>query len=175
MLGNEFRTPVQLFEAALSQMHHIAHDKSYVSQDSVIIEELIAQGKTTVVGWLCDEEFKSGFENNPTSYYFGIAVNLLVSGMYYADVWVNNNKDISGVKYADIYEGGLWNNVQRLLEDKTDEGKQKFQSFSRELFDIWLSLVKSYNKLSNFGEYIVDTMVSFFQIGVCIKLTVFGY
>lgn len=175
MLGNEFRTPVQLFEAALSQMHTIAQEKSYVSQDSVIIEELIAQGKTTVVSWLCDDDFKSGFKNNPTSYYFGVSVNLIVSGMYYADVWVNNNKDLSGVKYTDIYDGGLWNNVFRLLEDKTDEGKQKFQLLSRDLFDTWLSLVKPYNKLSNFGEYIVDTMVSFFQIGVCIKLTNFGY
>ena len=175
MLGNEFRTPVQLFEAALSQMHQNAHEKSYVSQDSVIIEELIAQGKTTVVGWLCDEEFKSGLENNPTSYYFGIAVNILVCGMYYADVWVNNNKDISSVKYSDIYEGGLWNNVLRLLEDKSDDVKVKFQAFSKEMFDIWTTFVKPYNKLSNFGEYIVDTMVSFFQIGVCIKLSLFGY
>ncbi len=175
MLGNEFRTPVQLFEAVLSQMHLIALNKLYVSQDTVIIEELIAQGKTNAVAWLCDDEFKLGFENNPTSYYFGIAVNLLVSGMYYADVWVNNNKDLSCVKYTDIYEGGLWNNVHRLIEDKTDEGKQKFQHLSRELFDIWLAFVKPYNKLSNFGEYIVDTMVSFFQIGVCIKLTKFGY
>ena len=175
MLGNEFRTPVQLFEAALSQMHQVAYDKSFVAQDSVIIEELIAQGKTTTVAWLCDEEFKAGLEKNPTSYYFGIAVNLLVCGMYYADVYVNNNKDLSTVKYSDIYEGGLWNNVYRLLEDKTDESKLQFQQLSRELYDIWTALVKPYNKLSNFGSYIVDTMVSFFQIGVCVKLSLFGY
>ncbi|MBQ7900863.1 MAG: hypothetical protein IJ365_02710, partial [Clostridia bacterium] len=116
-----------------------------------------------------------GLEKNPTSYYFGSAVNLLVCGMYYADVYVNNNKDLSAVKYIDIYEGGLWNNVYRLLEDKTDESKLQFQQLSRELYDIWTSLVKPYNKLSNFGSYIVDTMVSFFQIGVCIKLSLFGY
>ncbi len=173
MLGNEFRTPVQLFEAILTQMHLHSLEKSYVSNNSVFIEELIAQGKTCVVSWLCDEEFKSGFENNPTSYYFGIAVNLLVCGMYYADVWVNNNKDISQVKYTDIYEGGLWNNVMRLIEDTNDAAKVSFQSFSRELFDIWTSYVKPYNKLSNFGEYIVDTMVTFFQIGVCVKYNMF--
>lgn len=175
MLGNEFRTPVQLFEAALSQMHSIAHDKSFVAEDTVIIEELIAQGKTTTIAWLCDEEFKAGLEKNPTSYYFGIAVNLLVSGMYYADVYVNNDKDMSSVKYSDIYNGGLWNNVYRLLEDKTDESKVQFQVLSRELYDIWTAMIKPYNKLSNFGSYIVDTMVAFFQIGVCIKLSLFGY
>lgn len=175
MLGNEFRTPVQLFEACLTQMHARAQEKSYVSTDSVIIEELIAQGKTCVVRWLCDDEFKSGFENNPTSYYFGISVNLIICGMYYSDVWVNNNKDISQVNYTDIYEGGMWNNVLRLLESTSDNTKVLFQTFSRELFDIWTSLVRPYNKLSNFGEYLVDTLVAFFQIGVCIKLNLFGY
>ena len=175
MLGNEFRTPVQLFETALSLMHSIADERQYVSKNSVIIEELIAQGKTSVVAWLCDEEFKSGLENNPTSYYFGIAVNLVVCGMYYADVWVNNNKNISEVKYSDIYDGGLWNNIQRLIDNKTEEEKVNFQKLLRDLFDVWTDLVKPYNKLSNFGEYIVDTMVSFFQIGVCIKFKLFDY
>lgn len=175
MLGNEFRTPVQLFEAVLSSMHSYSNERGYVSQNSIVIEELIAQGKTNVISWLTDDEFKSGLNNNPTSYYFGIAVNVLVSGMYYADVWENNNKYIKDVKYTDIYDGGLWNNILRLIEDKTDEGQIKFKNFLKELYDIWTGYVKSYTKLSNFGEYIIDTMVSFFQIGVCIKLSLFDY
>lgn len=175
MLGNEFRTPVQLFEAVLSSMHSYANEKQYVSQNSIIIEELVAQGKTNVIAWLSDEEFKSGLNNNPTSYYFGIAVNVLVSGMYYSDVWVNNNKNIKDVKYTDIYEGGLWNNINRLIEDKSDEKQNEFRSFLKDIFDIWTNYIKPYNKLSNFGEYIIDSMVAFFQMGVCIKLSLFNY
>ena len=175
MLGNEFRTPVQLFEATLTTMHATALERSFVSEDTLIVEDLIARGKSTAIAWLCDEEFKAGLDKNPTSYYFGIAVNLMVCGMYCADVYVNNDKDLSDFKYTDIYEGGLWNNVYRLLEDKTDESKNQFQQLARELYDIWTALVKPYNKLSNFSSYIIDTMVAFFQIGVCIKMSLFGY
>ena len=153
----------------------LQNEKQYVSQNSIIIEELVAQGKTNVIAWLSDEEFKSGLNNNPTSYYFGIAVNVLVSGMYYSDVWVNNNKNIKDVKYTDIYEGGLWNNINRLIEDKSDEKQNEFRSFLKDIFDIWTNYIKPYNKLSNFGEYIIDSMVAFFQIGVCIKLSLFNY
>ena len=85
MLGNEFRTPVQLFEHNLMLMHNVAMERSFVNEDTYITEELIAHGKTCVISWLTDEEFKAGLSNNATSYYFGVAVNLLVCGMYYAD------------------------------------------------------------------------------------------
>lgn len=176
MLGNEFRNPVQLFEQIFIQMHSLAQDMSFVSADSIINEELMAYGNTCSIAWICDKEFKSSLEKNPTSYYFGVATNLLVSGMYLADVWANNNGDLSKVKYTDIYDkGGLWNNVFRLLEDPTDESKKQFQILSKELFDIWSVNIRPYMKLSNAGEYLIDTMTSFFQIGVCIKLTLLGY
>lgn len=176
MLGNEFRNPVQLFEQIFIKMHSVATDMSFVSADSIINEELMAYGKTCSIAWLCDKEFKSGLEKNATSYYFGIGTNLLVCGMYFADIWANNDGDLSGVKYTDIYDnGGLWNNVVRLLEDPTDESKKQFQILSKDLFDIWSNHIRPYWKLSNAGEYLIDTMTAFFQIGVCIKLSLLGY
>ena len=70
MLGNEFRTPVQLFEATLTTMHATALERSFVSEDTLIVEDLIARGKSTAIAWLCDEEFKAGLDKNPTSYYY---------------------------------------------------------------------------------------------------------
>lgn len=169
MYDREFRNSVQLFELVLTNMHQIAFDMSFTDENPVINEELIANGKTCVISWLCDEEFKSGLIKNPTSYYFGVAVNLMVCGMYYADCWANDRK-LSELNYTDIYDGGLWNNVYNLLEDATDDSKNKFQILARELYDIWTLHTKPYLKLSNAGEYIVDTMVAFFQTGVDIKL-----
>lgn len=174
MLGNEFRNPVQLFEKIYIEMHSHASAMSFADSDTYINEELMAYGKTCSIAWLCDKEFRAGLEKNATSYYFGLGTNLLVCGMYFAEIWANNDGDLSGVKYTDIYEGGLWNNVYRLLEDETDESKNQFQLLSKDLFGIWSANVKPYWKLSNAGEYLIDTMTAFFQIGVCIKLSLMG-
>lgn len=171
MAGREFQTPVGLFETAVTRMHAAALDLGFADESPVMNHELIAAGKTCVISWLGDAEFKSGLEKNPTSYYFGIATNLLVCGMYYAQKWVND-EDISSLGHADIYDGGLWKNVYDLLEDKTDDSKNRFVILARDLYDIWTDLVRPYMKLSNAGQYLIDTMVAFFQAGADIKLSI---
>lgn len=171
LAGREFQTSVGLFETAVAQMHTTAFDIGFVDESPVINHELLAAGKTCVISWLGDAEFKSGLEKNPTSYYFGIATNLVVCGMYYAQKWAED-EPLADIGYADIYNGGLWTTVYELLEDKTDKSKEQFTILAGDLYDIWTSLIRPYMKLSNAGQYLIDTLVAFFQTGVDIKLSI---
>lgn len=174
MGNNEYKTPTQLFEYVLLEMQDIARKDELIGDETIMVPELIVHGKAFILKWLECDEFKQTFKGNATRYYFGIAVNALVGGMYYAQVYNQNSEAIGDIEFDDIYEGGLWNNVYDLLEDPTDSSKGQFKLAANDMFSVWSGAVKPYFKLTDAAKYLVDSLVAFFQLGIEIKYSILG-
>ena len=79
------------------------------------------------------------------------------------------------IKYDEIYDGGVWNNVFVLLEMTDDSSKKDFQNFIIELYEKWVVLLKDRFQAPGANEYILKTMCAFFQLGVTLRLDILGY
>ncbi len=167
------KTPLELYEDLYNELYNVM-DASNFAGDNTIIPELIPYSKAFILKWLECDEFKDTFKGNATRYYFGIATNALVGGMYYARAYNNNPDKISEIEFDDIYAGGLWKNVYDLLEDTTDESSNEFKLLVSDMYRIWSKTIKPYFSLKDAPKYLTDTLTAFFHIGIAIEYSVMG-
>ena len=163
-------------QAKLSgEIHWIARERDYIVNDVIMVENLNALGEKYIADWLSDSEFYSTFKGNMVGYYLGICVNALCGGLVYADAWADGDDRLSKIKYDEIYDGGVWNNVFVLLEINDNNKCKEFQNFIIEMYEKWVVLLKDYFQSEKANEYILKTMCAFFQLGVTLRLDMLGY
>lgn len=172
---NKMKTSRELFKNILIELHKAAQAKGYTEKDAIMVEELLERGFRYSLDWLADTEFYSTFKGNMVGYYLGLCVNCLCGGLAMADAWADGDNRLSGMKYDEIYDGGVWNNVFVLVEMTSDSDKKDFQNFIIEMYEKWVVELKDYFKLPGANDYISKTLAAFFQLGVTMRLELLGY
>lgn len=169
------KTSRELFKNILIELHKAAQAKGYTEKDAIMVEELLERGFRYSLDWLADTEFYSTFKGNMVGYYLGLCVNCLCGGLAMADAWADGDNRLFGMKYDEIYDGGVWNNVFVLVEMTSDSDKKDFQNFIIEMYEKWVVELKDYFKLPGANDYISKTLAAFFQLGVTMRLELLGY
>lgn len=172
---NDTKTSRELFKKLLIDIHKAAQGRDYIEKDAIMVEELLDKGFRYSLDWLADTEFYQTFKGNMVGYYLGLCVNCLCGGMAMADAWADGGERLSQMKYDEIYDGGVWNNVFVLLEISSDNDRKDFQNFILELYEKWVVELKDYFKLPGANDYIAKTLAAFFQLGVTMRLEILGY
>ncbi len=172
---NEPKTSRELFKNILIELHKAAQAKGYTEKDAIMTQELLDRGFRFSFDWLADTEFYETFKGNMVGYYLGLCVNCLCGGLAMADAWADGDDRLSSMKYDEIYDGGVWNNVFVLLEMTSDNDKKDFQNFIIEMYEKWVVELKDYFKLPGANDYISKTLAAFFQLGVTMRLELLGY
>ncbi len=152
-----------------------AKEEDYIENELIMIPELDAPARKYAMDWLKDEEFKSTFKGNTTGYYLGLCANAIGGGMLFASAWADNIKKFDALRYDELYDGSVWENIFILAETSTDAEKTKFRAFVIKLFEVWVKSVYEYLALENAGDYLIESMRAFFLVGAGIKLCALGY
>jgi len=174
-MSNELKTPKEIYTDVLVAIHKAALERDYITQDAIMVEELLDKAFSYSSDWLCDGEFYATFKGNMVGYYLGVCVNCLCGGMVCADAWADGGDALGNLKYDEIYEGGVWNNIFVLLEMKGDSNCKDFQNFIIEMYEKWVVMLKDYFKADDAGKYISTSLAAFFQLGVSLRLDILGY
>ena len=95
--------------------------------------------------------------------------------MLYASAWADNIKKFDLLRYDELYDGSVWENIFILSEAHTDVEKTDFRAFVIKLFEAWVKSVYEYLSLDNAGDYLIESMRAFFLVGAGIKLYLLGY
>ena len=168
-------TSKEYFNTVVKLLADKTRDKGYIDEELIMIPELAEVGLTYSMEWLKNEEFKNVFKGNTTGYYLGLCANALGGGMLYANAWADNIKEFNRLRYDEIYDGSVWENIFILAETSTDAEKTKFRELVIFLFESWVKSVYEYLELENAGEYLIESFRAFFLIGAGIKLCILGY
>jgi len=168
-------TSSEFFKNTLKMLSDKARESDYTGDELVMIPELIETGKTYVVSWLKDEEFKATFKGNTTGYYLGLCANAIGGGMMYANAWADSTMKFDSLRYDSLYEGSVWENIFALLEVTDNEEKTNFRKFVLVIFEEWVKTVYPYLSEENAGDYLIESFNAFFQLGAGIKLCTLGY
>ena len=168
-------TSREYFKTALKLLADIASQEEYTDSELVMIPELDSPSRSYAMSWLKDEEFKSTFKGNTTGYYLGLCTNAIGGGMLYASAWADNIKKFDLLRYDELYDGSVWENIFILSEAHTDVEKTDFRAFVIKLFEAWVKSVYEYLSLDNAGDYLIESMRAFFLVGAGIKLYLLGY
>ena len=171
---NDLKTPKEIYTDVLVSIHKSALERDYMTQDAIMVETLSEKSFEYSAEWLADEEFYATFKGNMVGYYLGICVNCLCGGMIYADLWADGGTELK-IKYDEIYEGGVWNNIFVLLEMNGDNDRKDFQNFIIEMYEKWVVILKDYFKEDEAKKYISTSAAAFFQLGVSMRLDILGY
>lgn len=174
-MDKNMQSPLSLQAQFSASLHREAQKRDYIVNDAIMVEKLTEIGEKYTADWLSDAEFSATFKGNMVGYYLGICVNCLCGGLSCADAWADGDNRLENIKYDEIYEGGVWNNVFVLLEMTDPNECKDFQNFIIELYEKWVVLLKDYLSLENSNEYILKTLSSFFQLGVSLRLDILGY
>jgi len=174
-MNNNLKTSTELFKSILISIHKSAYSKDYITKDAIMVEELLDYGFKYSLDWLSDTEFYNTFKGNMVGYYLGLCVNCFCGGLAVADAWADGGERLSKIKYDEIYEGGVWNNVFVLIEMTDDNDKKDFQNFMLSLYEMWVVELKDYFKAPGANEYISKSLAAFFQLGVTMRLDILGY
>ncbi len=174
-MSNELKTPKEIYSDVLIAIHKSAIDREYITQDAIMVEELLDKAFNYSSNWLDDGEFYATFKGNMVGYYLGMCVNCLCGGLFFADAWADGGDGINKIKYDEIYEGGVWSNIFVLLEMHGDNNHKTFQNFMIEMYEKWVVMLKDYFKADNAREYIATSLAAFFQLGVTLRLDILGY
>ena len=169
------RTGKEFFNYILKVLADKAMEEDYIVDELVIIPELTEISRKYSMDWLKDEEFKSTFKGNTTGYYLGLCANSVGGGMLFANAWADNYKEFNSLKYDELYDGSVWENIFILSEAHTDAEKTDFRGFVIKLFEVWVKEVYPYLELENAGDYLIESFRAFFLIGAGIKLCILGY
>lgn len=153
----------------------IASAEEYTDSELVMIPELDSPSRAYAMSWLKDEEFKATFKGNTTGYYLGLCTNAIGGGMLYASAWADNIKKFDLLRYDELYDGSVWENIFILSEAHTDSEKTDFRAFVIKLFEAWVKSVYEYLALDNAGDYLIESLRAFFLVGAGIKLYILGY
>lgn len=174
-MENTNATPLSLQAKLSNELHRAAQERDYIINDAIMVEKLNELAPKHVASWLSDSEFYATFKGNMVGYYLGLSVNALCCGLSCADAWADGDDRLSKIKYDEIYEGGVWNNVFVLLEMTDNNERKDFQNFMIEMYEKWVVLLKDYFQTSDANEYILKTLCAFFQLGVSLRLDILGY
>lgn len=165
----------EFFSHILKIIADKAKENDYIEDELVMIPELTDVSRTYVMQWLKDEEFKSTFKGNTTGYYLGLCANSVGGGMLYSSAWADNIKQFNSLRYDELYDGSVWENIFILAETHTDAEKTEFRGFVIKLFEAWVKEVYTYLELDNAGDYLIESFRAFFLLGAGIKLCILGY
>lgn len=168
-------TSSEFFKNTLKMLSDKARENDYTGDELVMIPELMESGRSYVMQWLKDEEFKATFKGNTTGYYLGLCANALGGGMMYANAWADSPSRLGALKYDSLYDGSVWENIFSLAEVKTDEEKTNLRKFVLVIFEEWVKSVYQYLAFDNAGDYLIESFNAFFQLGAGIKLYILGY
>ncbi len=169
------KTSQELFKEILINIHLSAKKREYIEKDAIMVAQLTEKGFQISQQWLCDAEFKDTFKGNMVGYYLGLCVNCFATGLLMADAWADCGYALSRIKYDQIYDGVVWDNIFVLLEMKPDGDRKDFQNFIIEMYEKWVVALKDYFALPNANEYIEKTISAFFVLGVTMRLEILGY
>lgn len=165
----------EYFNNLLKLLADKAREKEYIDEELIMIPELSQVGLKYSMEWLKNEEFKATFKGNTTGYYLGLCSNAIGGGMLYANAWADNIKEFNLLRYDEIYDGSVWENIFILAEASSDADKTNFRELIIYLFEAWVKSVYEYLQLDNAGEYLIESLRAFFLIGAGIKLCILGY
>ncbi len=168
-------TSKEYFKNVIKLLADKTREKDYIEEELIMIPELSDVGLKYSMDWLKDEEFKNTFKGNTTGYYLGLCANSIGGGMLYANAWADDIKEFNLLRYDEIYDGSVWENIFILAEANSDADKTKFRELVICLFEAWVKSVYEYLSLDNAGEYLIESMRAFFLIGAGIKLCILGY
>ena len=122
-------TSSEFFKNTLKMLSDKAKENDYTGEELVMIPELMESGRGYVMQWLKDEEFKATFKGNTTGYYLGLCANAVGGGMMYANAWADSSLKFDALKYDDLYDGSVWENIFTLAELGNNEEKTNFRKF----------------------------------------------
>ena len=168
-------TSKEFFKNTLKLLADKAKKEDYIADELVMIPELSETARKYSMEWLKDEEFKNIFKGNTTGYYLGLCANAIGGGMLYASAWADNLRQFDKLRYDEIYDGSVWENIFILAEANNDADKTNFRKFVIVLFEAWVKEVYEYLQADNAGDYLIESFRAFFLIGAGIKLCILGY
>lgn len=174
-MDNNTKTPRKIYKEILIDIHKSALDRGYITKDAIMVEELLDMGFKFSSDWLGDDEFYQTFKGNMVGYYLGLCVNCFADGLFVADAWADGDKRLSTIKFDEIYDGGVWNNVFVLLEMTDANERKDFQNFMIEMYEKWVVSLKDYFETENANEFISISLAAFYQLGVTMRLDILGY
>ena len=165
----------EYFNNLLKLLADKTRDKDYIDEELIMVPELSEAALKVSMEWLKNEEFKAAFKGNTTGYYLGLCSNAIGAGMLYANAWADNIKEFKLLRYDEIYDGSVWENIFILAEAHSDSDKTNFRGLIIYLFESWVKSVYEYLQLENAGEYLIESLRAFFLIGAGIKFCILGY
>ncbi len=174
-MENTQKTPRKIYKDILIKLHKSALERGYIIKDAIMVEELLDMGFKFSADWLSDTEFYETFKGNMVGYYLGLCVNCFACGLSTADAWADGDNRLIKIKYDEIYEGGVWNNIFVLLEMTDNNERKDFQNFMIEMYEKWVVDMKDCFDMPGANEYISVSLGAFYQLGVTMRLDILGY
>ena len=148
------------------ELHKISHS------DVLVIPDLLERGKSFLMMWLKDENFRKNFENDAMMYYYNIACIGFGGGIAYADAF---EKDVSQIKLGFVdtliaSQPDITKLATDILgyddEDKTIEYRQMLDS----MFSCFLNEMEPYWDKEDPRPFLFQGLMAFFQAGVSFRL-----
>lgn len=165
----------KFFENTLKMLTDKAKELDMTGDELIMVPALMPYSREYVLNWLKDENFKATFKGNTTAYYLAMCANCIGGGMMYADAWADSENRLSDIRYDDLYDGSVWENIFTLAEAKSDAEKTDVRKNIIVLFEEWVKKVYKYISLDNAGDYLIESFNAFFLVGAGIRFYIIGY
>lgn len=168
-------TEEKFFENTLKILSDKAKELDMLGDEIAMVPAIVSSAGQYVVNWMKDENFKAAFKGNTTAYYLALCANCIGGGMMYADAWADSENRFSDIKYDDLYDGSVWENIFSLAEAKSDDEKTAARKNIMVLFEEWVKNIYGYMEREDAGEYLIKSFEAFFCIGASMRFYIIGY
>ena len=146
------------------------HKISYC--DVLVVPDLLERGKSFIMMWLKDENFRKNFENDAMMYYYNIACIGFGGGIAYADAF---EKDVSQIKLGFVdtliaSQPDITKLATDILGYEDEEKVLEYRQMLDKMFSSFLAEMEPYWDKEDPRPFLFQGLMAFFQAGVSYRL-----
>lgn len=164
------RVESKFFNECLADYHKEAAKYGVATEGLKFVPELLICGEKSVLSLLQNRFYLGQYADNPTTYYFTIVMLAVESGVAYAAKW---HEDFSGLnEYVELTRGaGPVEDAENLIEEYfPDSIGPSDIDFFQHIFERWAAMTKPHMKNKDAREYIYQSTLAAYQLGVSMML-----
>lgn len=148
------------------ELHRVCHS------DVLVVPDLLERGKSFIMMWLKDENFRKSFEGDAMMYYYNIACIGFGGGIAYADAF---QKDVSQIKLGLVdtliaSQPDISKLATDILGYEDEEKIVAYRQMLDSMFSRFLNEMEPYWDKEDPRPFLFQGLMAFFQAGVSFRL-----
>lgn len=148
------------------ELHRICHC------DVLVVPDLLERGKSFIMMWLKDENFRKSFEGDAMMYYYNIACIGFGGGVAFADAF---QKDVSQIKLGFVdtliaSQPDITKLATDILGYEDDDKKTEYRKMLDSMFSCFLNEMEPYWDKEDPRPFLFQGLMAFFQAGISFRL-----